>query len=174
MTAILAYFQRPAFSKAGGATGWPCAQAFLLPITLAIFLLAACSPSTGEDAGAGERLFAANCAVCHGIDGQGQADWHISNEDGTLPPPPLNGDGHTWHHSDGLLYRIVSQGGQFQEVRDLSSFRSAMPAFGDRLSRDEIVHVLTYVKSLWGDKTSRGASIREWQARASETDPFPR
>ncbi len=137
-------------------------------------MLAACSPSTGEDAEAGERLFAANCAVCHGIDGQGQADWHIFNEDGTLPPPPLNGDGHTWHHSDGLLYRIVSQGGQFQEDRDLSSFRSAMPAFGDRLSRDEIIHVLTYVKSLWGDKTSRGASIREWQARASEPDPFPR
>ena len=137
-------------------------------------LLAACSPSVSEDAGAGKRIFAANCAVCHGADGQGRPDWHIPNEDGTLPPPPLNGDGHTWHHSDGLLYRIVSQGGQLQEDPDLSSFRSAMPAFGERLSRQEIVQVLTHVKSLWGDKTSRGYSIREWQARASETDPFPR
>ena len=91
-----------------------------------------------------------------------------------MPPPPLNGDGHTWHHSDGLLYRIVSQGGQFQEDTDLSSFRSAMPAFGDQLGREEIVQVLTYVKSLWGDKTSRGSSIKEWQALASETDPFPK
>ena len=49
-----------------------------------------------------------------------------------------------------------------------------MPAFGDQLSREEIVQVLTYVKSLWGDKTSRGSSIKEWQALASETDPFPK
>ena len=48
-----------------------------------------------------------------------------------------------------------------------------MPAFGDRFSHDDIVAVLTYVKSLWGDKTSRGISIVESQARASEDDPFP-
>ena len=173
--AIWASIRRPALGESLRPVDWRCAKAIiLLALASATALLAACSPSMGEDFEAGKRLFAANCAVCHGTGGQGQADWHIPNEDGTLPPPPLNGDGHTWHHSDGLLYRIVSMGGQFQEVPDLSGFRSAMPAFGERLSRDEIVQVLTYVKSLWGDKTSRGASIGEWQARASETDPFPR
>ena len=48
-----------------------------------------------------------------------------------------------------------------------------MPAFGERLSHDDIVAVLTYVKSLWDDKTSRGISILESQAFASEQDPFP-
>ena len=60
------------------------------------------------------------------------------------------------------------------EVPELSSFRSAMPAFGARLSREQIILILSYVKSLWGDKTSRGNSIVQMQALASEADPFPR
>ena len=48
-----------------------------------------------------------------------------------------------------------------------------MPAFGDRLSHQEIIAVLTYVEESLGDKTKRGLSIRESQALASEEDPFP-
>ena len=48
-----------------------------------------------------------------------------------------------------------------------------MPAFGDRLSHQEIIEVLAYVKSLWGDKSKRGMSIQESQALASEQDPVP-
>ena len=33
--------------------------------------------------------------------------------------------------------------------------------------------VLTYIKSLWGDRTSLGLSIRESQALVSDKDPFP-
>ncbi len=121
----------------------------------------------------GRGIFAANCAVCHGASGEGQPDWHIRKDDGTLPAPPLNGDGHTWHHADGLLFRIVSQGGALFEDSSVPGFKSAMPAFGDQLSREEIVSVLTYIKSLWADKTSRGISIREAQASASQEDPFP-
>jgi mono/diheme cytochrome c family protein len=168
---------------------------------LASVLLTACSSSPGEDiatpgsvatvqaAPKGREIFTSNCAACHGAAGEGQPDWHVSKDDGaagegqpdwhvskddgTLPPPPLNGDGHTWHHSDGLLYRVVSQGGKIFEDPSIPSFKSAMPAFGDRLSHQEIIEVLTYVKSLWGDKTKRGLSIRESQTLASEQDPFP-
>ena len=152
-------------------------------LLLACALLAACSSAGGGEAptpGGGQavpeggaELFAANCAVCHGAGGEGQPNWHIRKPDGTLPAPPLNGDGHTWHHSDGLLYRIVSGGGKILEDPAYPSFKSAMPAFGDRLSRDEIVAVLTYIKSLWGDKVKRDVSISEWQAEISEREPFP-
>ena len=121
----------------------------------------------------GQTTFAANCAVCHGAHGEGQPDWHIKKEDGTLPAPPLNGDGHTWHHGDGLLYRTVSQGGAIFEDPAYATFKSGMPAFGDTLTHQEIVAVITYVKSLWGDKTKLGNSIRESQQLISEEDPFP-
>ena len=155
-------------------------------LMLVFILLTACSASRGADSPTsssvlsspeapleGRELFATNCAVCHGVAAEGQPDWHIKKADGTLPAPPLNGDGHTWHHSDGLLYRIVSQGGKTLEDPSYPSFKSGMPAFGDRLSHQEIVDVFTYVKSLWEDKTSRGLSIRKSQAIASEQDPFP-
>lgn len=152
------------------------ASAALLLLLALVVPTACASPGHGFDPAVvsrGQELFAANCAACHGAGGEGQANWHIAKDDGTLPPPPLNGDGHTWHHGDGLLYRIVSNGGQEFEDPRFSSFKSAMPAFGDRLAHDDIVAVLTYLKSLWGDKTSRGISIMESQARASEDDPFP-
>ena len=164
-----------------GVTAVGCAAG---PALLMLVLLTACSSSPDEDiptAGSvadaqspptGRELFVSNCAACHGAAGEGQPEWHIAKADGTLPAPPLNGDGHTWHHADGLLYRIVSQGGQTLEDPRDPSFKSAMPAFGDRLSREELIEVLTYVKSLWADKTKRGLSIRESQALVSEQDPF--
>ncbi len=121
----------------------------------------------------GQRVFAANCSACHGDMGQGQPNWHIPKADGVLPAPPLNGDGHTWHHGDGFLYRVVSQGGKIQESPTVPNFKSGMPAFGDVLGRDEIVAVLTHVKSLWGDKTKLGFYIRESQDLVSENDPLP-
>ena len=59
------------------------------------------------------------------------------------------------------------------EGPDVSNFKSGMPAFGGQLSHEEIIAALTYVKSLWGDKTKRDISIRESQAQTSEFDPFP-
>ena len=151
------------------------------PVALALLLilLAACAsslfgPSSSDQAlQIGREIFAENCAVCHGAGGEGQPDWHIRGDNGLLPPPPLNGDGHTWHHGDGLLYRIVSEGGKTLEDPRYPNFRSGMPAFGDRLSHEEIVSVLEYVKSLWGDKKKLGLSIQESQALVSEQDPFP-
>ena len=176
--------QKVRYARSAGVRALGCLGA-LATMLLASVLLTACSSSPSPDiptpdsvstvqaSPAGREIFASNCAVCHGAAGEGQPDWHVSRDDGTLPPPPLNGDGHTWHHADGLLYRVVSQGGAIFEDPGIPSFKSAMPAFGDRLSHQEIIEVLAYVKSLWGDKSKRGLSIRESQALASEQDPFP-
>ena len=153
--------------------------ATLASLALASIFLTACASSFGgagplfSSSSAGQEIFATNCAVCHGVSGEGQPDWHIKRSDGTLPPPPLNGDGHTWHHGDGLLYRIISQGGKTLEDPNYPGFKSGMPAFGERLTHEETVEVIEYVKSLWGDKSKLGMSIRESQKLVSEQDPFP-
>ena len=160
----------------------------LIALLLAATLAAACSSPPPDTATpvpdtptpvptptptVGEQVFGGTCAVCHGAGGEGQPDWHIRSPDGTLPAPPLNGDGHTWHHADGLLFRIVYYGGQLWEDPSLPQFKSNMPAFGEQLTPNEIVAVLEYVKGLWGDKESRGVSIVEHQAMVSGSDPFP-
>ena len=121
----------------------------------------------------GHVIFTENCAACHGSNGEGQPNWRSTNPDGTLPAPPLNGDGHTWHHGDGTLYKQVSLGGVYLEQQGLAGFKSGMPAFNEKLTHKDIVDVLTYVKSLWVDQTIHGMSKQEAQARVSENDPFP-
>ena len=158
----------------------------VIALTLAFIAAIVCSSppeSEGETTGnadspvvsarTGEDIFAETCAVCHGESGEGQPNWHIPKADGTLPPPPLNGDGHTWHHGDGFLYRMVRDGGKWLESPSLPHFKSGMPAFDDQLSHEEIIAVITHVKTLWRDKTGRGMPIREWQSEVSLNDPFP-
>lgn len=121
----------------------------------------------------GQSIYAENCAGCHGLNGEGQSHWQPTNPDGTLPAPPLNGDGHTWHHGDGTLYKQVKLGGVYLEEQGLAGFKSGMPAFEDTLTHQEIIDVLTYVKDLWGDQAIHGTTKREAQAMVSENDPFP-
>ena len=151
----------------------------------AIVLSSACGQNQEREEGGavdrnrvsqGESIFRGNCAACHGANGEGQPEWHIRKPDGLLPAPPLNGDGHTWHHGDGTLYKIVSRGGAIYDSPDLPNYKSGMPAFGETLSHQEIIAVISYVKSLWGDKMAEGLGlpIKESQELVSEADPFPK
>lgn len=125
------------------------------------------SRQSEDEPRSGRQIFAATCAACHGADGEGVKNWMVRDEDGRLPPPPLNGEGHTWHHSDGVLYGIVSEGGLGL------GFGSNMPAFQDELTREEIITVLEYVKTLWEGKEIDGISLLEAQQEFSDTDPYP-
>lgn len=95
----------------------------------------------------GARLYAAQCAACHGADLQGETpDWRQRKPDGTLPAPPHDASGHTWHHPDDLLFAITKLGGQATAP---TGFKSAMPAFGDVLDEGDIWAVLSFIKSRW-------------------------
>ncbi|MBT3238224.1 MAG: c-type cytochrome [Rhodospirillaceae bacterium] len=94
----------------------------------------------------GNRLYADNCAECHGVNLEGQPNWRVKKADGTLPAPPHDATGHTWHHPDSLLFSITKNGGQAGAP---AGFVSAMPAFGETLTDSDIWAVLTYIKSRW-------------------------
>ena len=111
----------------------------------------------------GQTVYAAHCASCHGPRGEATPGWKRPDARGDYPPPPHDSSGHTWHHADGLLYRIVATA-----ITDTTSRRpSRMPAFGATLSPAEIRAVLTYLKTLWTPAQRR----RQWEA--SRDDPFP-
>jgi len=95
----------------------------------------------------GAAIYAVNCATCHGAKGEGEPNWRVANPDGTYPAPPHDASGHTWHHSDRLLLELIRDGGARYES---ATFKSRMPAFGARLTEEEMRAVLEYLRSLWG------------------------
>lgn len=101
----------------------------------------------------GRQIFQQHCAACHGSEAQGLvADWKTPGADGKYPPPPLNGTAHTWHHPFSQLERVIRDG--------TANLGGTMPAWGDKLSGEQIERTLHYVISLWPEDIFRG-----WEAR---------
>ncbi len=98
----------------------------------------------------GKQLYEEYCAVCHGIGGVGQSKEHPRggrDKDDNRLAPALDGTGHAFHHPPSLLLRYTREGSL--------DGSSAMPAFGDRLSDDDIRSIIAYFQSLWPDKIMR-------------------
>jgi S-disulfanyl-L-cysteine oxidoreductase SoxD len=95
----------------------------------------------------GQRVYATQCAACHGARLEGQANWRQRGPDGKLPAPPHDASGHTWHHPDELLFRITKHG--VAKAANLKDHVSAMPAYEGVLSDEEIVAALSWIKAQW-------------------------
>jgi mono/diheme cytochrome c family protein len=103
-------------------------------------------PLEPKEVEAGRTVYQRYCASCHGVRGEGEPNWETPNAQGELPSPPHNAEGHTWKHSDEMLYRMVSEGWRdpFNKTQRLT-----MPPFHDLLSPEQIRDVITYLKTLW-------------------------
>lgn len=95
----------------------------------------------------GQKVYAAQCAACHGANLEGQPNWQVPGPDGRLPAPPHDATGHTWHHPDDLLFRSTKLG--VAKAANLKDHASTMPAYEGVLSDEEIVAVLSWIKSRW-------------------------
>ncbi|MBE2270178.1 MAG: cytochrome c [Anaerolinea sp.] len=97
----------------------------------------------------GQVVYTQYCAACHGVDGQGQFPEAplVPDSTGRLGAPPHNETGHTWHHSDVLLIRYVTEGGFSDPTRFYT-----MPPFGDILTDEQILQVVAYIKTMWTDE----------------------
>ena len=103
-----------------------------------------------RDNAAGQTLYQQHCAACHGADLEGQPNWRVPNDDGTLPAPPHDETGHTWHHDNLLLFEYTKLGGQGAlAARGIDDFESGMPAFESVITDDEIWDILGYIRSTW-------------------------
>lgn len=92
----------------------------------------------------GKQLYQDNCAVCHDANGEGTPNWKQRDEDGNLPPPPLNGTAHTWHHSVPILFRTINEG--------TGKLGGNMPAWEGKLSEEQILLIINWITSLWPDE----------------------
>jgi mono/diheme cytochrome c family protein len=107
--------------------------------------LSAANAADSTQIEAGRAIYAANCANCHGDKLQGQPNWKERKPDGKLPAPPHDATGHTWHHPDEQLFRIVKLG----VAAIVPNYQTDMIGFADRLSDQEIWKVIAFIKSTW-------------------------
>ena len=114
----------------------------------------------------GQQVYADFCADCHGANLEGEtADWRTLKPDGTLPAPPHDGSGHTWHHGDMLLFHYTKEGGQ---AISGPGFKSGMPAFKGVLSDDQIWAVLNFIKSSWNEEQRYRQNIMTQRERQAQ------
>ncbi len=109
-------------------------------------------PDDTQAVARGEAIYQEQCAVCHGANREGQANWRERLPTGRLPAPPHDRTGHTWHHPDGQLFDITKRG---PAAVVGGGYESDMPGFADVLSDDDIIAVLSYIKSTWPDEVRR-------------------
>ena len=108
----------------------------------------------------GERLYNVFCVNCHG------GPEIRPNEGRIIYPPPHNASGHTWQHSDCEILTIVDNGGD--DVTRANRAAQAppgsveMPSFRARLTHDDILAILSYIKTMWTpeERTAQEATTR--------------
>ena len=59
---------------------------------------------------AGSENYQEHCASCHGVNLEGQPNWREYKADGSLPAPPHDETGHTWHHDTKMLFEYTKFG----------------------------------------------------------------
>ncbi len=112
-----------------------------------------------SDTEVGRTLYLSRCASCHGVNLEGQPDWMKRLPSGRLPAPPHDETGHTWHHSDRQIFKIV----KFGLGAIAPGYESDMPAFSEVLTDEQITQVLEYIKSTW---TKRAKAYQAARAHA--------
>ena len=88
----------------------------------------------------GEQVFGNKCAACHQVSGMGVA--------GVFPP--LAGDAVVTAKDSAEHIRIVLRGRQGKAIGGVA-YPSAMPAFADQLTDDEIAAVINHERTSWSN-----------------------
>jgi mono/diheme cytochrome c family protein len=133
---------------------------YLLLIAVVTLTATHAIAATEENIMAGKAIYERLCVSCHGPDGRG------SRIGGMLPAPPrdLTDQAYMETRSDQQLFDVIQQGSA------AAGLSSAMQAFGDQLTDQEIWDTVAYVRTL-GTQTNRPAAASEAALpRASSTE----
>lgn len=96
-------------------------------------------PPTAESIARGNEIYSKSCVMCHGSSGKGDGPVGV-----TLSPRPSNFEIHMppGIHTDGQLMEWISNG--FPDT--------AMPAFGDGYTEDQLWDVINYIRTFAPDQ----------------------
>lgn len=106
----------------------------------------------------GKKIYAAQCAVCHGVNGEGRG-WDF---------PPLAGNQSIQMTSSVNPIRMVLNGGYPPgTIRNPRPY--GMPPFAQELSDEEVAAVVTYIRTAW---QNHGTAIQGKDVNALRSAPL--
>lgn len=100
--------------------------------------------ATPDNLRASRTVYVEHCAACHGLDGSGRNRFEAA-----FYPPVVKLTGHVQKFSDSEIYFIIANG-----IRN-----TAMPAFADAHSPDDIWRTVLWIRHLANLTTEEKASI---------------
>lgn len=120
----------------------------------------------GDKAGQGGKIYALNCARCHGAALEGKRIDPATAIPALVPTPEMPGQ--VWRFSDLQIMAIIKQGGHTLKAPGETV---SMPVFGESLSDLQIRIVIAFVKSHWPEKIRKSQrDATRIMARASGGD----
>lgn len=108
----------------------------------------------GAAVGNGASVFTSNCSSCHQANGKGQP--------GVFPP--LAGNSFVTGPADAVI-AVVKNGKSGKITVNGQTYNGQMPAWKGTLSNADIAHVITYIRSSWGN---HAAGVTEAQVAAAK------
>jgi mono/diheme cytochrome c family protein len=108
----------------------------------------------GGGVGNGATVYSTNCSSCHQATGKGQ----------TGVFPPLAGNAVVTGPADKVIH-IVKNGLSGKISVNGATYNGQMPAWKGTLSNADIAHVISYIRSSWGNHAS---AVTESQVAATK------
>jgi mono/diheme cytochrome c family protein len=119
-----------------------CSQQKLVWVAAAIGLAVSVSAVAAEDSVAlGARIFAANCARCHGRGGKGDGPDLVKLQSAVSPDDWTDKESNQ-ELTDSFIIAMITKGGKANGKSRI------MPAFGDKLNMQQVQDLLAFIRSL--------------------------
>jgi mono/diheme cytochrome c family protein len=111
-----------------------------LALLMAIVMPAIAAGTEGNDR-SGAQLFAANCARCHGKEGKGDGPDLVKLQSAVSPDDWTDKESNQ-ELTDSFIVAMITKGGKANGKSRI------MPAFGDKLSPQQVQDLLAFIRSL--------------------------
>jgi mono/diheme cytochrome c family protein len=93
-----------------------------------------------DDVNRGARIFAANCARCHGKEGKGDGPDLVKLQSAVSPDDWTDKESNQ-ELTDSFIVGMITKGGKANGKSRI------MPAFGDKLSAQQVQDLLAFIRS---------------------------
>ena len=111
-------------------------------VAVLIGLAASISAAAAEDTvNLGARIFAANCARCHGRGGKGDGPDLVKLQSAVSPDDWTDKESNQ-ELTDSFIIAMITKGGKANGKSRI------MPAFGDKLNMQQVQDLLAFIRSL--------------------------